>query len=321
MSYEPGSFDGHFTFSRKKSVVPLPPDLLLLPTIKPEPWLLVDSEPDALLEGPSFDREGNLYVTCPLKGKIYKITPQKQISTIFNAKGVGVDGSAFHKDGRLFVACITGELLVINPDGSNITYLYPKYQGKKLSMNDLVFDSNGNIYVTDFTGSIMEPTGGVYRISSDATVVKLVLQHMAAPNGISLSPEGDVLWVAETTRNTIIRICVQSDGISLVPIDGANCVYYSSGGPGGPDSNKVDVAGNLYQCIIFQGRAIVFNNRGIPIANILIPGRDEGKHLLTANLAFKPTTNEAYITASGEGGGWLYKFKGLAKGLTLFSHR
>lgn len=311
----------HSTSKRQGGIaVPIPPELTGLPTINAEPWFQVNPSPDVCLEGPAFDREGNLFVTTLTFGLVFKITPQKQVSIIFNDKNVIVNGSAFHKDGRLFIACISGELLVMNPDGSNVTFLYPNYQGKNLSMNDLVFDSKGNIYITDFTGNITDPTGGVYRLSADAKTVQPVLQCLVSPNGISLSPENNVLWVGETTRNTVLRITLLEDGLTPNPLDGVNCVYYSTG-RSGPDSNKVDSAGNLYQCIMGQGRIIVLNAHGIPVANVVISGRDEGKLLRTTNLAFKPGTSEGYITTSGQGGAWIYRFEGLAEGLTLFSHQ
>ena len=82
----------------------------------------------------------------------------------------------------------------------------------------------------------------------------------------------------------------------------------------------IDVDGNVYQAVNMQGRVVVFNKRGLPIANVLIPGRDEGKHLVTTNVAFKPGTDEAYITLSGRGR-LEYKFKGLTKGLPLFAEK
>ena len=75
------------------------------------------------------------------------------------------------------------------------------------------------------------------------------------------------------------------------------------------------------RALIFQGRFLILSPTGIPIAQVLIPGRDEGKLLRTTNIAFKPGTDQAYVTVSGKGGAWIYKFKGLAKGLTLFSHQ
>lgn len=304
-----------------KSVVPIPPDLAALPVIEAKPWLKIDSDHDYFLEGPAFDQSNNLFFTSPPIGLICKVTPKKKVITIFENKDIRPIGVAFHRDRRLFAVCHGGQLLVMNPDGSNVKYLYPEYKGKPLCINDLVFDANGYIYVTDFSGSISNPTGGVFRLSPDTRVVDLVLEHLASPNGISLSPEGNVLWIGETTRNTILRIELLEDGITPNPIDGINCAYYSTGAPGGPDSNKVDEKGNLYQCIMFQGRILVLNSYGIPIANVIIPGRDEGKYLRSTNLAFKPSSSEAYITTSGSGGAWIFKFKALARGLKLFSHQ
>ena len=304
----------------QESVVPIPPELVTLPTIEAEPWFQLDPSPDILLEGPAFDREGDLFVTSPSAGTVFRITPEKQMSVIFNNENIKVDGSAFHRDSRLFIACLTGELLTINPDGYKTTITYPKYQGHSLSMNDLVFDSKGNIYVTDFIGTVAEPTGGVFRISANARTVKSVALHLASPNGISLSPEGNILWVGESTRNSVLRIALLEDGLTYNPVAGIIPVYYSTGCPG-PDSNKVDSAGNLYQCIMGQGRIIVLNAHGIPLANVVVPGRDAGKSLRTTNLAFKPGTSEGYITSSGEGGAWIYTFNGLAEGLPLFSHQ
>jgi lactonase len=305
----------------KKNEVPIPPDLVNLPTIKAEPWLQVDSDLQVMLEGPAFDRNGNLYLTSFLDGRIFKVDLQKKVSLIFQNRNIWPTGCAFHKDGRLFVACITGELLSMNPDGSNINFITPRYQGKPQSINDLVFDSKGNLYVSGFTGNISNPTGGVYRFSSDFTRVDPILENLASANGISLSPEGNVLWVTESCRNTLLRVELLADGITVNPMAGAMYVYYSMGGPGGLDSNKVDKEGNIYQCLIFQGRAIIFNSYGIPIANVVIPGREEGKYLVTTNLAFSPGTSEAYMTAAGKGGAWLYTFQGLAEGLPLFSHQ
>ncbi len=300
---------------------PLPPSEADLTAINAEPWLQVDEDPDVYLEGPAFDRQGNLYVTTIFNNRIIKISPDKQITTIFNKKGIMPDGIAIHKDGRLFVACLSGELMAMNPDGTNITYIKPRYHGRPKSMNDLVFDSEGNLYVSDFSGTPGDPTGGIYRFSSDFKTVTPVIEGLASANGVAFAPEGNALWICETSRNTLLHIELLDDGITINPIAGATTPYHYTGGPGGCDSLRVDMAGNVYQCLIFQGRALVLNKRGVPVANVLIPGRDEGKHLITPNLAFKPDTDEAYIIAGGEGGAWIYKFHGLAKAFKLYSHQ
>jgi lactonase len=146
-----------------------------------------------------------------------------------------------------------------------------------------------------------------------------VLRNLVMPNGVSLSPEGNVLWVGETGRNTILRLQVEPDGVTLSPIEGVTVVHYSAGFVG-PDSNKVDSAGNLYQAIMGQGRLVVLNPMGMVVANVVIPGREEGKFLRSTNLAFRPGTRQGYITTSGEGGAWVYKFEALAEALRLYSH-
>jgi lactonase len=304
----------------KRSIVPLPPELKSLPTIEAELWIQIDPNPDLRIEGPAFDREGNLFVTSPYHGRIYKTSPEKQVRKIHENSKIKNIGCAIHKDGRLFLACGTGELMTMNPDGSNVDFVKPRYKGKPEKFNDLVFDSHGNLYVTDFTGTVPHPTGGVYRFNSDFSKIDLILDNLAGANGISLTPEGDALWIGETFRNAILRIALEEDGVTVAARDGVCYAYYSTGIPGGPDSNKVDKEGNLYQCIVFQGRAIILNAHGIPIANVVLPGRDEGQNLRSTNLAFRPGTNEGYITAGGDCGPCVFKFPALAEGLLLYSH-
>ena len=172
----------------KGNLVPLPPDLINLPTIEAEPWFQIDPGAVTFLEGPVFDREDNFFVTYPQAGKVFRITPQQQISVIFDDEKIEVDGAAFHRDGRLFIACLSGELLIISPGDFRPTSVYPEYQGNRLSMNDLVFDSKGNIYVTDFTGTVMEPTGGVYRISADLKTVQPVVRRLPSQTGSPCHP-------------------------------------------------------------------------------------------------------------------------------------
>jgi lactonase len=300
-----------------KTMAPLPSSESGLPTIIAEPWVKIDNDPNIFLEGPAFDREGNLFVTSVSDGRIFKITSEGKISTIFNKKGVLADGIAIHKDGRLFVACISGELMTMDTNGGNITNVEPKYQGKPKSLNDLVFDAKGNLYVTDFTGTFANPIGGVYRFAADGKTVQPVIENLASANGIAFSPEGNVLWVTETGRNALIRLQLAPDGIA---VRSAGIPYRFTGTPG-CDSMKVDAKGNVYVGLVRQGRALILNSQGIPVANVLVPGRDEGKNLGTANLAFKPGTNEVFITAFGTDGAWIYKFRGLAEGLKLFSHQ
>ena len=91
-----------------------------------------------------------------------------------------------------------------------------------------------------------------------------------------------------------------------------------------PDSMRTDADGNVYVAMYQQGRVMVFNDNGIPIGQILLPGRDSGHNLRSTSLAFVPGTNEVLIVtndATGGEGSWIFRAKGFAKGATLFSHQ
>lgn len=71
---------------------------------------------------------------------------------------------------------------------------------------------------------------------------------------------------------------------------------------------------------------MIFNRNGIPIGQILLPERDNGRFLISTSLAIKPGTNEIYIVASddGESSGRstaIFKAHGFANGMKPYSHR
>ncbi len=313
----------------KKDLVLIPPSEESIYTIMAECWLQINPYP-SILEAPAFDREGNLFITSVVEGRVIKITPDKKMSTIFSNPAYMAAGCAIHKDGRLYLVCPSGQVMAMNPDGSNMREIKVRYEGKPIAPDDIVFDYDGNFYVTDLGDfkNAFSLTGGVYRFSADLKTVHPIVTNLVTANGISLVPKGVSmpsiipfgyeLWVAESALNRLIHIKIQQDGISLAHPPAT--VAYNFMGDGMPDSNAVDSEGNVYQTLAGHGRILVLNKAAIPVAQVLIPGRDEGKNLLTTNLAFKPETDEGYITVGGLDGGWIYRFHGLAKGLKLFSH-
>src|SRR5258706_11932174 len=59
-------------------------------------------EIDSFLEGPSFDRAGNLYVTDIPYGRILRISPQLEWTLVAEYDG-WPNGSCFHRDGSLWI--------------------------------------------------------------------------------------------------------------------------------------------------------------------------------------------------------------------------
>ncbi len=307
---------------------PIPPNEAALHQIKAEPWLKVDDR-NVFLKGMAFDRKNNLTVMAaypgpdPSKGlagrvdrSILSIAPGRQITTLIKQNRFRLVDHVIHKDGRIFIACLGGELLVANPDGSDLKPVTSRVNSKPQSPSDLTFDSKGNLYVTDFIGNAANPTGGVYRWSPDFTSVELFGPNLVTPNGIAFSPDERSLWVACSMAKKLFHLTLDETGNTVKQAESV----YNLSGPGG-DGIRVDVRGNVYLAMNFQGRILVFDKAGKPIATVLMPGRDRGELLSTTNVEFLPGTNEVYAVAAGDTGTWIYKFKGLAKGAPLYSHQ
>ena len=65
---------------------------------------------------------------------------------------------------------------------------------------------------------------------------------------------------------------------------------------------------------------MVFNKNGLPIGQVLLPGRREGHNLRSTSIAFRPGTDDLYIVANdgdaGEGAN-IFHVKAFAKALVL----
>lgn len=57
----------------------------------------------SFLEGPSFDRDGNLYVTDIPYGRIFRVSPAGEWELVIEYDG-WPNGLKIHRDGRLFIA-------------------------------------------------------------------------------------------------------------------------------------------------------------------------------------------------------------------------
>ncbi|MEP7245930.1 MAG: SMP-30/gluconolactonase/LRE family protein [Gammaproteobacteria bacterium] len=300
---------------------PIPPSERGLHTVTAEPYFHV-SDKGLQLEGASFDRNGDLLFVDVFGGTIFRLTAAKKLSVVLPANPLGAAGLAIHKGGRIFVAGLgnfvdTGSLFWINPDGSNLTTIVPASAG--YLADDLIFDANGGFYFSDFRGASTTPVGGIYYVSPDLKTITPVLPRMAIANGVCLSPDGKALWATETGAGRLHK--VELSAPATIARFGTEVPYYFNGFA--PDSIRADSAGNVYVAMYSQGRVLVFNPNGIAIGQILLPKRESGHNLRTTTVGFFPGTDDMVIlTNDGDAGegAWIFRAKGYAKGLTLFSH-
>jgi lactonase len=310
-----------------RGLVPLPMAERDLPTAVAEPYFKV-SEDQAGLEGPAFDRQGNLLFVDVYGGRILKLTPDRRLSTLYTEPDLRPAGIAVHKDGRIFIAGLgpidadgqsrRGLVIAIDPEGRNRRTIVPSDLG--YVVDDLVFDNEGGLYFTDFRGSPTDPAGGVFYVSPDFQSIKAVLPRMCGANGVAMSPDSRVLWATEFCLSRLHRVDLSAPGV--IARFGAAIPYHFVGRA--PDSMRTDAVGNVYVAMYQQARFLVFSPYGIPIGQILLPGRDENLFLKCTSLALRPGSRELVMVARDELGGhgsMIFAAKGLAEGFPMYSHQ
>ncbi len=188
----------------------------------------------------------------------------------------------------------------LNNPKSNYLPLVTHYEGKRLnSPNDLVFHSSGALYFTDppygLPGGADSPEKeldfqGVYRFSTEDSVLTLLTDTLTRPNGIAFSPDERTLYVANSDPEQArwLAYDVQGDGAianGRVLHDATADVATKKGLP---DGMVVHSSGHLFAT--GPGGVWIF--------------RPDGTHLgtlktgeATANCTFNDDESVLYITA------------------------
>lgn len=248
---------------------------------------------DSFLEGPCFDAEGNLYVTDIPYGRIYRITPALQWQLVVQYDG-WPNGLALHpSDGSLWIADYRRGILRLNPHSGTIdTALGHRSSESFKGVNDLLFGPDGCLYFTDQgqTG-LHDPSGRVYRFAPDSGRLDRLLDNVPSPNGLAVSADGKLLFVAATRANQVWRGPLQADGgVSKM---GAFQTFF---GASGPDGLALDDAGNLIVAHASSGAAFVLNPRGEVTHAITAP-----VGITVTNVALRADMKEVVLTESSTG--------------------
>ncbi|GAA5235709.1 SMP-30/gluconolactonase/LRE family protein [Verticiella sediminum] len=267
-------------------------------------------KPTSFLEGPSFDLAGNLYVTDIPYGRVLRITPQGGFSLVTEYDGEP-NGLKIHKDGRIFIADQKNGLLVLGPgDSQPRPFLTRAHLERLKGPNDLIFASNGDLYFTDQAQTgLQDPTGRLYCLRADGRL-DMLLDNVPSPNGLVLSPDESVLFLAVTRANAIWRVPLSASGrVSKV----GNFIQLSGGG--GPDGLAIDEDGNLAIAHAGLGSVWLFSAFGEPLYRIV---SCTGGRAVT-NLAYGgPDRKTLFITESSTG--TVIKAQMDVPGRAMYSH-
>jgi sugar lactone lactonase YvrE len=220
--------------------------------------------------------------------QMLKLAPPSSVTTFL--ADAGVNGMAVDGNGVVF-ACSHKVQGIVKLDyaAGTLSTVVDNVGGKKFnSPNDLVLRSDGTIYFTDpdfqlGTGRT-SATGkkGVYRLSPTGSV-STVDDTFTEPNGITLSPDESVLYVADYNGGVIRSFAVAADGSTSGRKDFATV--------SSPDGFAMDCLGNLYVASGQPGAIVVYSPSASKLASVTVAAS-------ISNMAFGGSDGKTlYITA------------------------
>ncbi len=246
----------------------------------------------SFLEGPSFDREGNLYFTDIPFGRIFRASPAGQVTLVAEYDGEP-NGLKIRADGGIFVTDYRNGIMAVDPVAGAVTPVLGRHYTEHLrGVNDLFFAANGDMYFTDQgrTGH-HDPTGGVYRVSAAGRLEKILATGIN-PNGLVTNLDESVLYVGMTNANAVWHLALMPDG----GVTAVGTMIQMSGGIG-PDGLALTADGGLVVAHPGMGAVWIFSRRGEPLYRVNSCGSD-----LVTNIAFGGDDMKTlYITDSGNG--------------------
>ncbi|WP_416973707.1 SMP-30/gluconolactonase/LRE family protein [Streptomyces sp. 4F14] len=272
-----------------------------------------------LLEGPVFDRDGKLLVvdvTAPAGApKVHRVDVRAKTARPLYTDSRGAYTSAQFSpyDGRLYLTDFAhGDIVSLAPDGGDPrTFFSGEVDGAPMNPDDLAFDPEGNLYISDSRGmSEGKEIGRVVRLDRDGQRATVLADGLAAPNGISFDAGHRGLWVSELTQNRILYLLLGEKGLTA----SRHTAVRVDGGLAQTDSIAVDADGNLYQGLHGRPAMAVYSKYGEHLATVEVPARDAAGLTSATNVAITPGGTRAYMTVSGSAGGYAYAFDALAKG-------
>lgn len=273
-----------------------------------------------LLEGPTFDKDGKLVVVdvaAPAgEPKVLRVDVRKRTWAQVHTDDRGTYTSAQFSpyDGRLYLTDFAhGDIVSLAPDGSDPrTFFSGEVNGAPMNPDDIAFDREGNLYLSDSRGMAEgEAKGRVVRIDREGKNATVLAENLASPNGISFDADYRGLWFSELTQNRISYLLLDGEG----GVASRHTAIRVDGGIAQTDSIAVDADGNLYQGLHGRPAMAVYSKTGERLATVEVPEQAaEGLESAT-NVAITPGGIRAYLTVSGPSGGYLYAFNALAKGV------
>lgn len=286
-------------------------------------------------EGPIAMADGSVILT-EIKGRrLTRLKPDGSKETVVETGG-GPNGAAIGPDGAIWITNNGGSFVWLDNQGLTIpgptppeheggmiqrydlrtgelSTVYDSCDGRRLiGPNDIVFDRTGGFWFTDHGCSTPEGRkfGALYYAKTDGSHISRQRDHIISPNGVGLSPAGDVVYVADTQLGRLWAFDVAAPGVLAPPAGFApGRVVCNLPGYQLLDSLAVEASGKVCVATIINGGITAFDPDGTT-EHFPIPD------LVTTNICFGGADmQDAWVTASSTGR--LYKVRWPRPGLKL----
>jgi gluconolactonase len=196
------------------------------------------------LDGPVWSPDNYLLFCDVPSNRILKAGHGEKAVAVRENSG-GAAGNAFDTKGNFYTAETRGRRVVRMDKNGKLEVLAEMFEGKRLNgPNDVVVRRDGQVYFTDPAfGTQMEKREldfyGVYHVAPKGQLA-VIARPKGRPNGIALSPNGRVLYVANSDERAIYAYDLDGRGAA------ANERVLISKIEGPPKGICVDEKGNLY---------------------------------------------------------------------------
>jgi len=203
-----------------------------------EGWQLV-WEGGKYTEGAASNAQGVVSFTDVPNSKSYRIGLDGKVTELV-ADTKNANGQAFGADGSLYQVAVGVQKIIVYPEGKDGGAVVAEgFKG-----NDLVVLPSGRIYVTEPAADNTKPSQ-VWLILPDGTK-RVVDSGLKGANGITVSPDQSLLYVADARSHWIYSYQIQPDG-SLAHKQQYFWLHVpDTADDAGADGIDVDAAGRLY---------------------------------------------------------------------------